>query len=238
MAYGTASVPRVDRIVGPGNAYVMEAKLRVANRVAIDGPAGPSEIVVIADSSTADAGVVRELIAQAEHDPRACAIAVVIDDAGRAQRIEAALAAAVGVAARHEVVRDALAAAGGVLTAPTLQSALEFANAYAPEHLLLAIADAARVAGRVRNAGSVFLGPESSVVFGDYMTGGNHVLPTGGLARAYSGLVLEDFIRWTTFQRVTPDAAAALAADVAALARAEGLPGHAAAALAWEADDA
>jgi histidinol dehydrogenase len=234
MAYGTASVPRVDRIVGPGNAWVMEAKLQVAGQVAIDGPAGPSEVLVLADASAPPAVVARELVAQAEHDPRAAAVAVVAGPPSLAAALDAALAREVAAAARAGVVREALAAAGGILTATGLDEAAAFATDYAPEHLLLAVEDPAALAAGIRNAGSVFLGASSSVAFGDYLTGGNHVLPTGGLARAFSGLVPEDFIRWTTWQRVEPAAAARLAGDVAALAAAEGLPGHAAAARAWE----
>lgn len=233
MAYGTATVPRVDRIVGPGNAWVMEAKLQVSNVVGIDAPAGPSEILVLADRTAALDAVARELVAQAEHDPHAAAVAVLIDCIDRAGALETALAREVAATPRAEIVCEALAAAGGILTAATETEAAAFATSYAPEHLLLAGAGAEALAARIRNAGAIFLGLSSAVPFGDYLTGGNHVLPTGGLARAYSGLMPEDFVRWTTIQRVSPDGAARLAADTAVLAEAEGLPAHAAAALAW-----
>lgn len=233
MAYGTGTVPRVDRIVGPGNAWVMEAKLQVSNVVGIDAPAGPSEILVLADRTAAPDAVARELVAQAEHDPRAAAVAVLIGCTDRAGELEAALAREVAATPRAHTVREALAAAGGILTAASEPEAAEFATAYAPEHLLLAVAGAEALAARIRNAGAIFLGSSSTVPFGDYLTGGNHVLPTGGLARAHSGLMPDDFVRWTTIQRVTPGAAARLAADTAVLAEAEGLPAHAAAALAW-----
>jgi histidinol dehydrogenase len=135
---------------------------------------------------------------------------------------------------RAAVIRDALSSNGAVLWADAMDDLVAFSNAYAPEHLLLAARDTDRVLAQLRGAGTVFVGESASVSFGDYMTGANHVLPTGGLARSYSGLSTLDFVRWTTYQRVTPAAAAALATDVDVFARAEGLPGHAAAARAWQ----
>jgi histidinol dehydrogenase len=241
MAFGTESVPRVDRIVGPGNAYVAEAKLQVVGQVAIDAPAGPSELLVIADASTDPAIVARELVAQAEHDPDAAVIAVVAGpDAARVLvAIESALAEAMRTAPRAEIVREALRARGALLSVSSEDAAIDFANIWAAEHVLLAVREDNREAmlTRLRSAGTVFLGSSSSVAFGDYMTGANHVLPTAGLARCYSGLSTLDFVRWTSWQRVTPDAAARLAADTACIADAEGLPGHAAAARAWMCED-
>jgi histidinol dehydrogenase len=235
MAFGTASVPRVDRVVGPGNAYVAEAKLQVSGAVAIDSPAGPSELLVIADASSDPELVARELVAQAEHDPAASAIAIAIG-APSARAIRAALTRAVPNAVRATIVREAMARRGGVLAAASIDQAIALANEYAAEHVLLAVAEPERVLERLRSAGTVFVGPASSVAFGDYMTGANHVLPTGGLARCYSGLSVLDYFRWTTYQRVSPIAAARLSADVATFAMAEGLPGHAAAARAWGAE--
>ncbi len=234
MAYGTASVPRVDRIVGPGNAYVAEAKLQVSGAVAIDSPAGPSELLVIADESADPALVARELVAQAEHDPQAFALAVVVGASG-SDAIRSALADAVAGTERREIIEAALARRGGVLAASDIGEAVEIANEIAAEHVLVATRDPSVVLGRLRSAGTVFVGEGSSVAFGDYMTGANHVLPTGGLARCYSGLSTLDFVRWTSYQRVEPAAARRLAADVAIFARAEGLPAHAAAATTWAA---
>ena len=234
MAFGTESVPRVDRVVGPGNAFVAEAKLQVSGAVAIDSPAGPSELLVLADDSADPALVARELVAQAEHDPDASAVAVVIGEAV-ARAIEAALAAAVPNAGRLAIVSEALARRGGVLHCESLDDAIAFANEFAGEHVLLVVREPHRVLDRLRGAGTVFVGQASSVAFGDYMTGANHVLPTGGLARCYSGLSVLDYFRWTTYQRVTAVAAARMSADVATFASAEGLPGHAAAARAWAA---
>jgi histidinol dehydrogenase len=232
MAYGTATVPRVDRIVGPGNAYVAEAKIQVSSMVAIDSPAGPSELLVLCDDDADPALVARELLAQAEHDPRAAVVAIATS--GRiATRVAAELAAQTDAQPRAEIIRAALAGQGAVLTASSLDEAIAFANAYAAEHLLLVVRDPDGVLGRLRSAGTVFVGPSASVAFGDYMTGANHVLPTGGLARSYSGLSTLDFVRWTTYQRVSPAAAARLSDDVGTFADAEQLPGHAAAARAW-----
>jgi histidinol dehydrogenase len=234
MAYGTASVPRVDRIVGPGNAYVAEAKLQVANVVAIDSPAGPSELLVLCDDSADPALVAREMLAQAEHDPIAAVVAVTTS-ARTVRAIVDALAIQLPAQPRAEICRAALAGQGAVLFADTLTACIAFANEYAAEHLLLVVEPLDAVLGQLRNAGTVFVGPSASVAFGDYMTGANHVLPTGGLARSYSGLSTLDFVRWTTYQRVSLDAAARLSEDVGIFADAERLPGHAFAARAWRA---
>ena len=232
MAFGTDSVPRVDRVVGPGNAYVAEAKLQVAGSVAIDGPAGPSELLVIADE-TANADVVAfEMIAQAEHDPLAAVVLVTSSD-GLADRVATALNRLVPGVPRESIVRDAFAARGGIVTVGSFDEAVAFGSLYAAEHVLIIGRDAELAAAELRNSGTIFIGPSSSVAFGDYMTGANHVLPTGGLARSYSGLSTLDFFRWTTWQRVSERAAASLAADVGIFADAEGLPGHAASARQW-----
>lgn len=234
MAYGTASIPRVDRIVGPGNAYVAEAKLQVSRMVGIDSPAGPSELVIVADDAATPDVLVNELLAQAEHDPEA-AVVLLTDSAALVDAVAEVLTARLANEPRAEIIRAALAGRGALLTARTLSEALAFANEYAPEHLLLAVREptASALLAEVRSAGTVFVGERSSVAFGDYLTGANHVLPTGGLARTYSGLSTLDFVRWTTWQRVGADAAASLATDTDVLALAEGLPAHAAAARRW-----
>jgi histidinol dehydrogenase len=232
MAYGTASVPRVDRIVGPGNAYVAAAKLQVSSAVAIDSPAGPSELLVLSDESADAALVAREMLAQAEHDPLAAVVAVTTS-ARAVDDILAALETGLATHPRAEICRAALAGQGAVLSAGSRADAIAFANEYAAEHLLLVVESLDETLAALRNAGTVFVGPTASVAFGDYMTGANHVLPTGGLARSYSGLSTLDFVRWTTYQRVTRDAATRLAEDVGIFADAEGLPGHASTARAW-----
>ncbi|MGO8968935.1 MAG: histidinol dehydrogenase [Myxococcaceae bacterium] len=234
LAYGTASVPRVCRIVGPGNAWVAEAKRQVQGTVAIDSPAGPSELLAVVDGGADVAAVARELLAQAEHDPEAAVVALVLK-AFTANRLVEALEEGAERAVRREIVSAALRARGAVLVVDSLEASLDFVVDWAPEHLLLAVGDADSVAARVRHAGTIFIGETTSGAFADYCTGANHVLPTGGLARSYSGLSTLDYVRWTTVQRVTRAGAAALAEDVALLAGCEGLFAHAAAAQAWEA---
>ncbi len=232
MAYGTDAVPRVDKIVGPGNAYVAEAKLQVSREVGIDSPAGPSELMIICDESSDSETTAREVVAQAEHDVDACVVVISLSrDALGA--ISDAIAKETAASPRAEVVRKALEQNGAMLSAGSVTEAVSFANEFAPEHLLLAVSDAERLLPQIRNAGSVFIGEQSSVVFGDYITGGNHILPTGGLARSYSGLGPLDFVRWTYYQKVSRDAARRLSTDAATLANAEGLPAHARAALRW-----
>ncbi len=230
LAYGTESVPRADCVVGPGNAYVAEAKRRVAGTVVTDAPAGPSEILVIADRAADPRRIAAELMAQAEHDPDASAVLVALDP-GLAARVEDELAARVPALERAGVVADALAAGGAVLVADSAEDALAFAADYAPEHLSLMVEDADAFLARVRNAGTVFVGSAASVVFGDYLTGANHTLPTGGLAHAMGGLSTETFLRPCTWQWISDEGAATLAEAAAVLAQAEGLGAHAAAAL-------
>jgi histidinol dehydrogenase len=235
LAFGTGSVPRVDRIVGPGNAYVAEAKRQVAGRVAIDSPAGPSEILVLADGHADAAHVVRELLAQAEHDPEASVVAVVETEA-LARDVLSTLAAS--APEKREVVQASLSSRGAVLWVDSLDQAYAFADAYAAEHLLILAREPEAVLARVRHAGTVFLGEGASVAFGDYTTGANHVLPTAGAARSFSGLGPLDFVRWTSYQRIDRAGAAALARDTSLLATSEGLPSHADAARAFIDDGA
>lgn len=232
LAHGTESVPAVDRIVGPGNAWVAEAKCQVASRVPIDSPAGPSELLVLLDAASDVEAVARELLAQAEHDPEAAVVAIALE-AGTARRLVDRLAALAPGAERAAVVVPALAGRGAVLVASSIDEAVDFAERWAPEHLLLAVDGADALSARIRNAGTVFVGTSSSGAFGDYLTGANHVLPTARAARAWSGLSTLDFVRWTTVQTVTAEGAASLADDTDVFATAEGLHAHAAAARAW-----
>ena len=232
MCMGTHTIPRVDKVVGPGNAFVAEAKLQLAGFAAFDSPAGPSELLVIADAAASPEVIAREVIAQAEHDPRAIVVVIVVGDEAGA-RIEAAIASAALAASRNEIVLESLSARGAVVIVDSLVEAVALANDFAPEHLMIATDHPDELLTAIRNAGTVFLGETSSVTFGDYLTGANHVLPTGGLARSYSGLSTLDFIRWTTYQSIDASGAAALAADVGEFAEAEGLYAHAAAARGW-----
>ncbi len=229
MAYGTEQVPRVDAVVGPGNQWVTEAKRQVAGTLRIDSPAGPSEVLVLADQSANPVRVAAELVAQAEHDPEA-AVALVswvprVLDESRAQ-----LEAQVAKTPRREIVESALAARGACLLAADRLEALTFAERYAAEHLALFTEDPRGDLETQTTAGTVFLGDSSSVAFGDYLTGANHVLPTAGRARSFSGLSTLDFLRFFTWQEATPAGAAGMSSDVQRLAESEGLPGHSAAA--------
>jgi histidinol dehydrogenase len=219
LAYGTQSVPRVDKIVGPGNRYVAAAKALVATDCGIDFYAGPTEILIVA--SRGDAGwLAADLIAQAEHDPDARAILVT------PSRV---LANRVAHAVEQQVpadgpARESLAAHGGIIVTSSLREAMELANSAAPEHLVI---DDERLAKQVRSAGSVFVGTWSAQVAGDYAIGSNHVLPTAGAARVRGGLSAGDFVRQITVQRLTQKGLRSIAPSVVALARAEGLEGHA-----------
>lgn len=232
MALGTQSIPRVDKIVGPGNAFVAEAKVQLTSEVGIDCPAGPSELLVIADETATPDVIAGEVMAQAEHDERAVVVVIAIG-AATGERIESAIAEVLATQPRQAIITKALSERGGVLSVETVGEAIEAATSFAPEHLMIATRNASDVAGSVRCAGSIFIGETSSVAFGDYISGANHVLPTGGMGRAYSGLSTLDFIRWTTTQTISRSAAERFADDTAAFATAEGLPGHAAAARAW-----
>jgi len=208
LAYGTETIPAVDKIVGPGSRWVTAAKLLVSGAVAIDLPAGPSEVLVIADESADPGQCAADLLAQAEHGPDSEAILVTASGA-----LAGEVAALVDGRARIELVE-------------TLAQAIDPANAYAPEHLELLVADPEAAAAEVRNAGSVFLG--TTAVLGDYAAGANHVLPTGGLARGAGGLGLEAFLKPVQYVRATAEGLAAARETVEALAALEGLPLHAA----------
>jgi len=229
LAYGTASVPRVDAIVGPGNRWVTEAKAQVAGELLIDSPAGPSEVLVLADADTDPRLAALEMMAQAEHDPDAACVLVTTSEA-LAGAAEAALATELSSAPRREICAKAFATSGAILIASDVDEAIAFTNAYAPEHLSVMTADATGDARRVTTAGTTFVGPSASVAFGDYMTGANHVLPTAGRARSFSGLSTLNYLRSYTIQEIDPEGASAMSDDVMTLAAAEGLPAHAAAA--------
>jgi histidinol dehydrogenase len=234
MAYGTASVAPVQRIVGPGNAWVAEAKRQVAADVGIDSPAGPSELLVIADAHATPSAVALEVLAQAEHDVDACVVVVALD-AAWAQNLEAEIGRRLSDMPRAAIASKALQLRGALLTA-TQAEAISFSNAFAPEHLLLALTDADAWVPKLFCAGTIFVGETASVSFGDYLSGANHVLPTAGHARKQSGLSVFDFVRFSTWQRISKQGANSLAADVVTFASSEGLFGHAASAAQWKSD--
>ena len=231
LAFGAGDVPAVAKICGPGNAWVAEAKTYVAalpGGPAIDMPAGPSELMVIADSSANPQWVAADLLSQAEHDPNA-QVLLVTTDAALADAVAAEVALFAPTLPRHDIVERALAG-GAIVIARSLDDAVDIANAYAPEHLCLAVDDPEPLIARIRNAGAVFAGHAAAETFGDYLAGSSHVLPTDGAARAWSGINVHSFLKAMTVQQVTPAAGRALAAPAAALARLEGLEAHARAA--------
>ena len=219
MAFGTHTVPRVDKIVGPGNRFVAAAKAAVARTCAIDFYAGPTEIVIVAGSGKAD-WIAADLIAQAEHDPDARAIFITWSRPLAARVVQAVTARSAGRA----IVRQSLGAHGAVIIARNASDAMALANRFAPEHLVL---DREALARRPLTAGAVFIGPYTAQAAGDYATGSNHVLPTSGASRFRGGLSAADFVRVMSVQRVTRAGLARLAPTIVPLARAEGLDGHA-----------
>lgn len=227
LAFGLhgAGLRPVDRIVGPGNAWVTAAKIEVSAEVAIDMPAGPSEGMVLADEAADPVLVAADLVTQAEHGPDSPAILVTTSRA-LAERVEAEIGALLPLLERREILARSLADHGAIVLAPDLEGALAVVNAYAPEHLSIDVVDLEGAVGAIRHAGSVFVGrwaPESA---GDYATGANHVLPTGGLARACSPLGVEAFGHFVQVQRITRGGLAQIRRSVVTLADAEGLGAH------------
>jgi histidinol dehydrogenase len=230
LAYGTATVPRVDKIVGPGNAWVASAKRQVYGEVDIDSIAGPSEVLVIADGGADPAWVAADLIAQAEHDREARTV-LVTTSAALATAVAAELRRQLADLPRRDIAAHAIETHGAAVLVDTIDHAIAFANAYAPEHLELQCEGAGAVAARCTTAGAIFVGAFASEAAGDYLAGGNHVLPTGGAARYASPLGVAAFIKRTSIIEYTAAAAARHAAPIAALAACEGLDGHGRSAL-------
>ncbi|WP_436343676.1 histidinol dehydrogenase [Natronorubrum sp. FCH18a] len=228
LAYGTETITRVQKIVGPGNKWVTAAKATVRGDVEIDFLAGPSEVVVVADETADPELVAAELIAQAEHDPNASVVAVTADE-DTAEAITTAVDEQADAREREDVIRSALENdASGVLLARSMSEAILFAEEYAPEHLSIVAEDDEALLERIDSAGSVFLGPNTPVAAGDYASGTNHVLPTNGGARVTGGLSVETFLRSTTVQRLSGEGLADIGETIATLADAEGLEAHAA----------
>jgi histidinol dehydrogenase len=226
LAFGTKTLPRVDKIVGPGNKYVTAAKMIVFGRVDIDSPAGPSEALILADEK-ADASLIAiDFLSQIEHDPDSAAVLVTTSQK-LADDVCAAIDSEFDSLPRKEIFESSLRKHSHVLVAETLDQAIDFANQYAPEHLQIMTDDPYAVLDRIKHAGSIFLGPYAPVPVGDYASGTNHVLPTGQCARMFSGLSVDDFITKPTFQHLTKEGLAGLRDVVVTLAEAEGLPNHA-----------
>jgi len=225
LAYGTASVRRVDKIVGPGNIFVALAKARVFGEVGIDMVAGPSEVVVVADGAADPAWVAADLLAQAEHDPMARSL-LITDAPALVPRVAAEVERQLATLPRREIAARALADNGALILVGDLDAAVELANRLAPEHLELMVAVPAAWLPRVRHAGAVFLGAHTPEVVGDYVAGPNHVLPTGGTARFASPLGTEDFVKRTSVIEYSPSGLAAALPHLSALAMTEGLEAH------------
>ena len=230
LAYGTETVPRVDKIVGPGNAYVAEAKKQVFGQVAIDMIAGPSEILIVADGGSNPRHVAADLLSQAEHDRNASAV-LVTDSMALAQAVAQALEDQIPALDRAAIARDSIDNNGKIIVADSLLRAIDIANAIAPEHLELCVDNPFDYLDAIRHAGSVFLGRNCPEALGDYFAGPNHTLPTGGTARFSSPLSVDDFVKKTQYTYFTADALAAVAPKVARFAQQEGLTGHARSAL-------
>jgi histidinol dehydrogenase len=227
LAYGLpeAGVEPVDRIVGPGNAFVTAAKLEVFGECGIDLPAGPSEVMVVADGTANPAHVASDLLSQAEHGPDSPAL-LVTWDAAFSVRVEAELGKQLETAARRSILERSLAAGALVVLAPNRAAALDFVNGYAPEHLTVVVDDVEEAVAKLRNAGSLFVGPYAPESAGDYASGANHVLPTGGLARSCGALSTESYGKFIQVQRITREGLATIRDAVESISEAEGLIAH------------
>jgi len=230
LAYGTESVPKVDKIVGPGNAFVAEAKRQVFGTVAIDMIAGPSEILIVADGKSNPKWVAADLLSQAEHDRIASAV-LVTDSMELAKAVQAEIETQLAALEREPIARASIEANGKIIVAESIDEAIRVANGIAPEHLELCVDSPFDYLDSVKNAGSVFLGRYSPEALGDYYAGANHTLPTMGTARFSSALSVDDFIKKIQYMYYTKDAFLSAADDIAAFAESEGLTGHAKSAL-------
>jgi len=226
LAYGTRTVPRVDKIVGPGNVYVASAKRQLYGIVDIDMIAGPSEILILADESANPVYLAADLMSQAEHDVLASAILITTSDSVAQQTVSEVERQLPGLS-RRKIIEQSLRDYGAVLVCEKMDEAVEFANELAPEHLEVCCKNPTEYIGRLDNAGSVFLGGNSPEPLGDYYAGPNHVLPTGGTARFFSPLSVDSFLKKSSFLSYTPGALREAGGDILVLARAEGLTAHA-----------
>jgi len=226
LAYGTETIPRVDKIVGPGNIFVAQAKKLVAGEVGIDIIAGPSEILIIADKTAQPEFIAADLLSQAEHDEEAKAI-LITPAKNLVAQVKKEIESQIAQLSRQQILRSALKKNGIIIITENISQAIELANELAPEHLMLTVKDPFRVLGKIKNAGSVFLGNFSPVAAGDYLAGPNHVLPTGGTARFSSPLGVYDFIKFFSFTYLSEEQLKKLGKDIIRLARLEGLEAHA-----------
>ncbi len=226
MAFGTASIPKVDKIVGPGNIYVALAKKAVFGYVSIDSIAGPSEILVLADETADPKYVAADLLSQAEHDELASAILITTSEA-LADQVKTEIEEFLKVLSRHEIIEKSLENYGYILLAPNMETAIETANEIASEHLEIVTKDPFEVMTRIKNAGAIFLGPYSSEPLGDYFAGPNHVLPTNGTAKFFSPLSVDDFIKKSSIISYSREALEEIYPDIVQFAECEQLTAHA-----------
>ena len=226
MAFGTASIPKVDKIVGPGNIYVALAKKAVFGYVSIDSIAGPSEILVLADETADPKYVAADLLSQAEHDELASAILITTSEA-LADQVKVEIEGFLKVLSRHEIIEKSLENYGYILLAPNMETAIETANEIASEHLEIVTKDPFEVMTRIKNAGAIFLGPYSSEPLGDYFAGPNHVLPTNGTAKFFSPLSVDDFIKKSSIISYSREALEEIYPDIVQFAECEQLTAHA-----------
>ena len=225
MAYGTESVPRVDKIVGPGNVYVATAKRLVFGDVAIESEAGPTEVLIVADRSATPAWLAADMISQAEHDELASAL-LITTASSLVARVQNQIVKQLKTLDRSNVAKQSLSKRGAIIVAKKMDECIELSNRYAPEHLVISVDDPEGISKQVTNAGAIFLGHYTPVAVGDYIAGPNHVLPTGGTARFFSPLGVDDFLKRTSVTRFEPSKLRELGADVVRLAAMEGLTGH------------
>jgi len=226
MAFGAGSIPKVDKIVGPGNVYVALAKKEVYGYVDIDMIAGPSEVLIVADESATPSYVAADLLSQAEHDPMATSI-LITTSPYLAEHVEAEIREQVETLSRKEIIEASLRNFGAIIIADSIEQAIDLANEIAPEHLELSTSNPFEWLGRIKHAGAIFLGHFSPEPLGDYMAGPNHVLPTSGSARFFSPLSVDDFVKKSSIISYSKDALKRIYKDVAEFARAEGLTAHA-----------
>jgi len=226
LAYGTETIPRVDKIVGPGNKYVTAAKMIVFGQVDIDSPAGPSEVLILADDSGDAKLIALDLLSQVEHDPDSAAV-LITPYKKLAKDVCNIINREFDSLPRKEILKSSLTRHSHILIAADMDQAIDFANEYATEHLQIITRDPFITLNRIRHAGSIFLGPYAPVPAGDYASGTNHVLPTGRCARMFSGLSVDDFIKKPTFQYLSKEGLAGLRDVIVTLAEVEGLPLHA-----------
>jgi histidinol dehydrogenase len=226
LAYGTESIPRVEKIVGPGNIFVTAAKKLVYGQVDIEFPAGPSEVLILADESANAEFLATDILAQAEHDPNASCF-LVTDSEELALKTDEFVKQLTEIAPRREIIEESLSKSGKIIITATLEEAIYVTNEYAPEHLIVSTKDDDEALSQIKNAGSIFLGAYSPVAAGDYGSGTNHVLPTGGGAKMYSGLSTESFIKKPTVQRITKEGLEELSKTSVPIAEYEGFFAHA-----------